>query len=92
MSYSRTDCKLHRPEATNVNGGINFGFPQANWAFQKVSDLTAHIKKVHSESPFPCQVWGCSRVGGKGYFRERDLIKHQKKDHPDLEFIEDEES
>jgi len=40
--------------------------------------LTAHLKKIHNESPFPCDHPGCPKVGGKGYVRERDLIKHKK--------------
>ena len=52
-----------------------------NEAFQKISDYTKHMKKVHDESPFPCPVPGCDRIGGKGYFRRRDLFRHQKKEH-----------
>lgn len=48
-------------------------------AFKKSSDYTAHVRKAHDESPYPCTKPGCNRVGGKGYFRERDLMKHQKK-------------
>jgi hypothetical protein len=25
----------------------------------------------------------CGRVGRRGYFREKDLLKHRKKEHPD---------
>jgi hypothetical protein len=40
-----------------------------------------HMTKVHDQSPFPCPVPGCSRTGGKGYFRERELKKHRLKSH-----------
>jgi hypothetical protein len=37
---------------------------------------------VHDESLFPCLEIGCPRVGGKGYFRKRDLSNHAKDHHP----------
>jgi hypothetical protein len=46
-----------------------------------MSDYTTHLRKAHDESPFPCPEPGCPRKNGKGYFRKRDLIKHQKKEH-----------
>lgn len=49
--------------------------------FKKSSEYTAHMRKAHDESPFPCPKPGCNRVGGKGYFRELDLMKHQKREH-----------
>ncbi|KAF2503001.1 hypothetical protein BU16DRAFT_26265 [Lophium mytilinum] len=52
-----------------------------DYAFDKVSDFTKHMKRVHDESPFPCTEPSCDRVGGKGYFRRRDLVKHQQKEH-----------
>ena len=53
-------------------------------AFDKLSKLTQHLKKVHDESKFPCSVIGCDRVGGKGYMREKDLTKHMEKEHPNM--------
>ena len=49
--------------------------------FKTVSEKTAHMKKEHNESEFPCTVAGCDRVDGKGYFRKVDLRKHMKKVH-----------
>ncbi|OCL11761.1 hypothetical protein AOQ84DRAFT_178324 [Glonium stellatum] len=49
--------------------------------FPTISERTKHMKKVHDESPFPCLEPGCDRIGGKGYFRRRDLFAHQKKKH-----------
>ncbi|KAF2817265.1 uncharacterized protein BDZ99DRAFT_12180 [Mytilinidion resinicola] len=55
-------------------------FLSAN-SFRKVSDYTKHMKKVHDESEFSCAEPGCDRIGGKGYSRRRDLVKHQQKEH-----------
>lgn len=51
--------------------------------FAKVADFTRHMRELHDESLFPCQVPHCSKIRGKGYFRERDLINHHKKAHPE---------
>ncbi|KAF8851086.1 hypothetical protein BDZ45DRAFT_162776 [Acephala macrosclerotiorum] len=45
--------------------------------FRTQKEFTRHLREVHDESPFPCPELGCNRVGGKGYFRRRDLLKHQ---------------
>ena len=70
-SCPHKDCSEWRPVSSLVK----------NNAFQKVSEYTKHMKKVHDESPFPCPEPGCDRIGGKGYFRRRDLFRHQKKEH-----------
>jgi len=49
--------------------------------FKKQSELTAHLKKEHDYSEFPCDEPGCNRVGGKGYTRKIDLLKHKAKVH-----------
>jgi len=46
------------------------------------SELTKHLRAAHNESPFPCPKRGCSRVGSQGYFRKKDLLLHQKNQHP----------
>jgi hypothetical protein len=46
-------------------------------------DLTKHLREVHDESLNPCDFPGCGRVGKKGFFRKRDLLKHQKDYHDD---------
>ncbi|KAH0545452.1 hypothetical protein FGG08_000453 [Glutinoglossum americanum] len=51
--------------------------------FSRESERTEHMRKVHNESPFPCDTAGCDRVDGKGFFRESDLQKHKKKTHGD---------
>jgi hypothetical protein len=42
--------------------------------------LKVHLKKEHP-SPFQCPEAGCDRIGTKGWFRERDMVKHMKKAH-----------
>ncbi|KAI8960874.1 hypothetical protein F5Y11DRAFT_367117 [Daldinia sp. FL1419] len=49
--------------------------------FNKESDYKKHLKYVHGEAPFSCQVAGCDRAGRKGYLREKDLIKHFARQH-----------
>ncbi|KAJ8060032.1 hypothetical protein OCU04_011643 [Sclerotinia nivalis] len=43
------------------------------------------MREEHNESTFPCNIAGCSRVGRRGYFREKDLIKHRRQEHPEDE-------
>jgi hypothetical protein len=56
------------------------------WTFQTRGELTKHLREVHDESPFPCQEKICSRVGGKGFFREKGLLKHVEDHHISAEF------
>ncbi len=53
--------------------------------FQTRGELTKHLREVHDETPFPCQGKGCLRVGGKGSFREKDLLKHVEDHHTPAE-------
>ena len=50
-------------------------------SFKIKSQYTDHMRCIHNHSPFPCLVQGCNRIGGKGYFRERDLFKHSQQVH-----------
>ncbi|KAH8674476.1 hypothetical protein BGZ60DRAFT_273093 [Tricladium varicosporioides] len=49
--------------------------------FRTKSELTSHLRQVHDESLFPCVEMNCDRVRGRGFFRKRDLLKHQKDFH-----------
>ncbi|KAH0551416.1 hypothetical protein GP486_007369 [Trichoglossum hirsutum] len=49
--------------------------------FKKKSEYTEHMRKVHNESPFPCDAPFCDRIDGKGFFRAIDLRKHKAKKH-----------
>ncbi|KAI3558234.1 hypothetical protein CABS03_02604 [Colletotrichum abscissum] len=51
--------------------------------FESQSEYTKHMKNAHDFTAFPCTVRGCSKTGAKGYAREKDLIKHRQKDHPE---------
>ncbi|KAI1328038.1 hypothetical protein F5Y16DRAFT_164123 [Xylariaceae sp. FL0255] len=51
--------------------------------FQKQSDFNKHMREVHQQSAFPCRVAGCERIGRKGYMREKDLMNHITKEHPE---------
>ena len=50
-------------------------------SFQSQKQLTSHLREVHDECPFPCKAAGCARKGRKGFFRNRDLLKHSKDHH-----------
>lgn len=54
-----------------------------NRPFRTQSEYTKHMKTVHDFTPFPCTVVGCSKTGKKGYTREKDLINHRRKEHPE---------
>ncbi|KAK8087168.1 hypothetical protein PG994_002142 [Apiospora phragmitis] len=51
--------------------------------FANQSSFTKHLKDIHKQTPFPCNVEDCDRVGDKGYVREKDLMKHRSAKHPD---------
>ncbi|KAK2063013.1 hypothetical protein LY76DRAFT_243999 [Colletotrichum caudatum] len=51
--------------------------------FASQSDCTKHMKTAHNFTPFPCPVSGCNKTGSNGYTREKDLVNHRKKEHPD---------
>ncbi|RYP58797.1 hypothetical protein DL770_010358 [Monosporascus sp. CRB-9-2] len=51
--------------------------------FKSRGEYSKHMKEVHKETPFPCNVAECDRVGAKGYMREKDLIKHLSNKHPE---------
>ncbi|KAH7357105.1 hypothetical protein BKA65DRAFT_221174 [Rhexocercosporidium sp. MPI-PUGE-AT-0058] len=55
---------------------------QAGKPFASQAAFTKHMRDVHNESTFPCNVAGCERVGRRGYFREKDLLKHRRDQHP----------
>lgn len=75
-SACRSCPHLSCPQYRDSNGMAHMPLP-----FAQSKDYVRHMRNEHNESPFPCQEPGCSRVNGKGYFREVDLVKHQKKSH-----------
>ncbi|KAG4430019.1 hypothetical protein IFR05_014502 [Cadophora sp. M221] len=50
--------------------------------FATQSAFTKHMRDIHNECTFPCDVASCERVGRRGYFREKDLLKHRREQHP----------
>jgi len=55
---------------------------QAESTFQTQSQLTQHIREIHDGSLFPCRETHCLRIGGRGFFRKRDLMNHMREHHP----------
>ena len=51
--------------------------------FESLAEFNNHMRGVHDETPFPCGLSGCPKTNGKGYLRERALINHRKKMHPE---------
>jgi hypothetical protein len=77
---SHLDCPQYRaPEFQQLPRSVK----EATKPFAKQSDYTRHMRDEHNECSFPCDVQGCARVGRKGYFREKDLLKHRKEQHSD---------
>ncbi|MCJ1402341.1 hypothetical protein MMC11_005561 [Xylographa trunciseda] len=76
-----TECPEYRDK------GLFRSLGQTEWEkqmpFSSTSAHTKHMREVHNESPYPCDVAHCPKIGGKGYFRKKDMLKHRKRDHPD---------
>jgi len=56
---------------------------EAGKPFATQSEYTKHMREEHEQCPFNCDIAGCARTGRRGYFREKDLIKHRYEQHPD---------
>jgi hypothetical protein len=77
------NCEAYREGAYEANGSLArlYIFSKERHAFSTPKDFQNHMRKVHDETPFQCSASGCDRHGAKGYFRIRDLEKHQRKEH-----------
>lgn len=74
---SHKDCPEHRDRNRMYAGGVEgLGYP-----FKTVAERTKHLKEAHDESQFPCPVPYCDKVGGQGYTRRSDLVKHINAKH-----------
>jgi hypothetical protein len=82
-SCPHASCEAHRDGAFGSTGFKNLHFDSKRHAFTTRAQFQKHMRKVHQESAYQCLALGCERRGGKGYFRLRDLRKHQRKEHPD---------
>ena len=74
------DCPHYRDEAFKT---LPRSIQKTNKPFPTQSAYTKHMREEHNECPFPCDVQGCDRVGRRGYFREKDMIKHRRQSHLD---------
>ncbi|KAF4614320.1 hypothetical protein G7Y89_g15417 [Cudoniella acicularis] len=77
---SFSDCPQYRDHSFNQ---LPLSVREKEKPFPSQSAYTKHMREEHNYCPFPCDVGGCDRVGRRGYFREKDLIKHRQQDHPD---------
>jgi hypothetical protein len=73
-------CPHYRDEAFKQ---LPRSVQQETKPFSSMSVYTKHMREEHDECSFPCDVSGCNRVGWRGYFREKDLMRHRKEQHPD---------
>jgi uncharacterized Zn-finger protein len=77
LSCPHEDCPYFRSQDSLVQ----HPFQDTDPAFRTQSQLTKHLREVHSESPFECTEPYCSRTGGRRFFRKADLLRHQKEHH-----------
>jgi hypothetical protein len=79
LSCPYKDCLYHQEAVGNQTSSPKF--QNASMWFHTQKDFTKHIREVHDESLYPCDVSGCDRIKGRGFCRKRDLLKHQKDYH-----------
>lgn len=61
-----SDCLQYRePEIFHVA----YELPYPNLPFRSLKDFSQHMRTVHDDVAYPCDVRGCLRVRGKGYIR-----------------------
>lgn len=77
---SHSDCAQYRDETFKT---LPRTIQRQERPFATQSAYTKHMREEHNECTFPCDVQGCNRVGRRGYFREKDMIKHRREAHPD---------
>ncbi|KAK7977365.1 hypothetical protein PG988_004855 [Apiospora saccharicola] len=74
-------CDFFRDDAFQ---SMSWHEQMAQRPFATQGTFTKHLKEVHKQTPFPCDVESCDRVGAKGYVREKDLMKHYAAKHPEV--------
>ena len=78
---AHSDCLQYRePNFCDLTKEIQL----QNRPFANLKEFVQHMRTVHNEAPYPCDVSGCLRAGGKGYYSRMGLIKHRKREHPDV--------
>ncbi|KAN0099238.1 hypothetical protein V8E51_013013 [Hyaloscypha variabilis] len=79
LSCPHEDCMYHQGAMSTQTPSSNARNAHVSLRSQK--DFTKHMRDVHDESRYPCDVLGCDRVRGRGFCRKRDLVKHQEDYH-----------
>jgi hypothetical protein len=77
---THSDCPQYRDESFKR---LPRAIQKQNKPFDSQSAYAKHMREEHNDSTFPCDVLGCQRVGRKGYFREKDLLRHRSEQHPE---------
>ncbi|TVY40177.1 RB-associated KRAB zinc finger protein [Lachnellula occidentalis] len=77
---THSDCPQYRDEAFKT---LPRSTQKTNKPFPTQSAYTKHMREEHNECAFPCDIQGCDRVGRRGYFREKDMMKHRRGSHLD---------
>jgi len=75
------ECSNHHTTESNSLFSRALPSSRPSGKFKSQKHFTRHLREVHDESPFPCQVLNCKRIDGRGFFRKRDLLKHQRQYH-----------
>jgi len=76
---SHSDCAYYRDESFKT---LPRSTQEATKPFPTRSAFTKHMREEHNECTFSCDVQGCDRIGRRGYFREKDMMKHRRESHP----------
>ena len=76
---SRRDVKVPCPHPNCATETVLY--QSGRFTKKEESALIDHQRKVHDFSKFPCTFEGCPKRGGKGYYRQGNLEKHEKKEH-----------
>ena len=76
---SHPECPQYRDESFKT---LPRSAQEKDKPFLTQGAYTKHMREEHNECAFPCDVQGCDRVGRRGYFREKDMIKHRRESHP----------
>lgn len=66
------DCRPH----TTIQYGLN----RSN--NEDLSPMSLHLLSKHRISPFPCGELDCECKGARGYFMQKDLVRHVREAHP----------
>jgi hypothetical protein len=74
-------CPQYRDEAFK---GLSRKEKTETMPFSSQYAYMKHMDEEHKFLPFPCNIPGCSRAGGRGYVVRMNLLKHHQKVHPNV--------